>query len=38
VPDRGRKVRIHIFALEKEEKTSCTYQKEKRLEQKEIQE
>jgi len=34
VLDWGRKVQIHLFRLEKE--TSCTYQKEKMLEQKEI--
>jgi len=34
VPDQSRKVRIRVFALKK--KTSCTYQKEKRLKQKEI--
>jgi hypothetical protein len=36
VPHDDRKIRIYIFALKKE--TSCTYQKEERLEQKEIQE
>jgi len=36
VPNRSQKVRIHIFALERE--TSCTYQKEEKLQQREIQE
>jgi hypothetical protein len=31
VPNQGQKIKIHIFALER--KTSCTYHKEKRLEQ-----
>ncbi len=33
--DQGQKVWIHVFAWEK--KISCTYQKEKRLKQREIQ-
>jgi hypothetical protein len=36
VPDWGRKFWIHVFAWEKE--TSCTYKKEERLEQRELQE
>jgi hypothetical protein len=36
VPHQDRKIWICVFALKKE--TSCTYQKEERLEQKEIQE
>ncbi len=36
VLDRGWKLGIHVFALEKE--TSCTYKKEERLKQREIQE
>jgi hypothetical protein len=36
VPNQGQKVQTHVFALER--KTPCTYQKEERLEQKEMQE
>jgi len=36
VPDQGRKIWIHLFGLERE--TPCTYQKEERLKQREIQE
>jgi hypothetical protein len=36
MPHWGREVQICVFALEKE--MSCTYQKEKKLAQKEIQE
>jgi hypothetical protein len=36
VPNQGQKVRIRVFTLKR--KISCTYQKEKRLKQKEIKE
>jgi len=36
MPHRGQEVQICVFALEKE--MPCTYQKEKKLAQKEIQE
>jgi hypothetical protein len=36
VPNRGQKVRMCFFGLERE--TPCAYEKEERLEQREIQE